>query len=451
MKRLCFRRYIILLVVALALVGCGSYQTQVPAPEGISQEEGVSSPGENPLVDTQWRLAVYGDPAALKSTLPDKPPTLNLGQDELSGSTGCNTYGGNYQLDGDAISFENLFWTEVGCLAPGLSEQEADFLALLPAVASYDLDGDALSLHSQGKVLQFQALVSAADKPLVGRLWQLEVLVKQNITGTIVEPVPTTTLITAWFENGTISGGTGCNRYGAAYQVDAEKSSLEVGPLEMTAAECPDPESAELESRFVEALRTAESFRIEGDRLRIGHPGGELIFRPQADTAADENAVFSAVLREWDGGVGPYVINEATAFNQPGVTLDETLEFVQAQLPRSDEDDPFALQPETWEDFKRINASPSSLEGVLHTALPFEFTREAWELGDPKSLQAFRERYPAALGVFTFSRVGFNPAGDQALVYMGVESGDFTGGYYSLLVKDKGLWSSVVSFMIWGL
>jgi len=62
---------------------------------------------------------------------------------------------------------------------------------------------------------------------------------------------------------------------------------------------------------------------------------------------------------------------------------------------------------------------------------------------------AFHEAFPDAGGIYTLSRVGFDQAGDQALVYLGLETESHTGGWYSLMVKNQNQWRATTSFMIW--
>jgi hypothetical protein len=91
----------------------------------------------------------------------------------------------------------------------------------------------------------------------------------------------------------------------------------------------------------------------------------------------------------------------------------------------------------------------------LHIVFPIVFITEeqAGELfkaGDEAGWEVFHTRFPDAQGIYALSRVGFNEEGNQALVYMGLQSQDFTGGYYSFLGKDEDMWTSLGSFMIWG-
>lgn len=61
-----------------------------------------------------------------------------------------------------------------------------------------------------------------------------------------------------------------------------------------------------------------------------------------------------------------------------------------------------------------------------------------FEEGSESGWGVFQERYQEAKGVFSLSHVGFNDAGDQALVNMGLGSEEFTGWSTSFLTNKMG-------------
>ncbi|MEN3952484.1 META domain-containing protein [Iodidimonas sp. SYSU 1G8] len=77
--------------------------------------------------------------------------TLTLGPDgRASGDTGCNRFGGPYNLSGAALSFGDMMSTRRGC-APALMEQERRYLDALKGVSSWSLRPDgALLLQGAG-------------------------------------------------------------------------------------------------------------------------------------------------------------------------------------------------------------------------------------------------------------------------------------------------------------
>jgi hypothetical protein len=62
----------------------------------------------------------------------------------------------------------------------------------------------------------------------------------------------------------------------------------------------------------------------------------------------------------------------------------------------------------------------------------------------------FHQAYPGAQGILQLSRVGFNAAVNQALIYAGNQSDDLAGaGYVYLMEKRDGIWSMENSIMVW--
>ena len=67
---------------------------------------------------------------------------------EVSGSTGCNSYSGPFETDGDALSIGPLAATEMFCEEPeGVMDQEQAFLAAMENAAVYELAEDRLTLR----------------------------------------------------------------------------------------------------------------------------------------------------------------------------------------------------------------------------------------------------------------------------------------------------------------
>jgi len=83
--------------------------------------------------------------------LAGRHPTLEFEAGQVTGNTGCNHYGGSYQIDGDSIRFENLFSTEMACLDPeGIMQQEQTYLELLSAADRFERIDGTLTLSTFG-------------------------------------------------------------------------------------------------------------------------------------------------------------------------------------------------------------------------------------------------------------------------------------------------------------
>jgi heat shock protein HslJ len=99
--------------------------------------------GATALGDTAWQL----ESLAGNDVLPDTTITLEFSDNEVSGSAGCNHYGGRYRAGKDSLKVSDLFWTEIGCLEPeGVMEQERAYLTALSGAAGYLIDDGRLEI-----------------------------------------------------------------------------------------------------------------------------------------------------------------------------------------------------------------------------------------------------------------------------------------------------------------
>ena len=97
-----------------------------------------------------WTLTGVNTGDSVDSMVPgtDTEPSLSFGDDgSFTVDTGCNTGGGDWELDGDAISFDSIRTTLRACERPrGASDQEAAILAALAAAEKIEVTPDSLVL-----------------------------------------------------------------------------------------------------------------------------------------------------------------------------------------------------------------------------------------------------------------------------------------------------------------
>lgn len=114
--------------------------------------------GVSPLEDVRWSLVSYGEPGNLQAVLPDSEPTAQFESEtkEVSGSGGCNTYFGGYEVDGNELTMTGPFAvTEMWC-GDEKGAQESEYLDILLAAESFEVDGDSLIIHSGDYVLNYE-------------------------------------------------------------------------------------------------------------------------------------------------------------------------------------------------------------------------------------------------------------------------------------------------------
>ena len=97
---------------------------------------------------------------------------------------------------------------------------------------------------------------------LEGRTWVAEEIA---IDGSLT-PLVANTVVTATFEDGSVSGIASCNNYFGAYEVDGE--AIAFGPLGTTLMAC-IPEILAQEQSYLLALDSADRFTVDGSTMTL--------------------------------------------------------------------------------------------------------------------------------------------------------------------------------------
>ena len=107
--------------------------------------------------------------------------------------------------------------------------------------------------------IQLSACGNVGGDPLDGTSWELTAISKHT-------PVEGSHLTLA-FEDGQVSGNSGCNSFGGEY--DAKGDRLEIGMLMSTLMACAEPAMMEQETEFMRMLGDAQRFEIADGQLQI--------------------------------------------------------------------------------------------------------------------------------------------------------------------------------------
>jgi len=89
------------------------------------------------------------------------PIDLRFEGEQVSGSSGCNTYGGTFEAIGGSISFGPLHSTQMAC-DHRVMEAEAAYLRALEGSTAYQASGSTLHLTGGAADLSFTAGTSAS-------------------------------------------------------------------------------------------------------------------------------------------------------------------------------------------------------------------------------------------------------------------------------------------------
>lgn len=102
---------------------------------------------EQALANTAWRLDSISEAGATVPVVEGAAITLKFGADSRAGgSGGCNSYGGQYRVEGESLSFSRIASTRRACADQGAMEQEGRYFRALESAGRFRLSGDRLTI-----------------------------------------------------------------------------------------------------------------------------------------------------------------------------------------------------------------------------------------------------------------------------------------------------------------
>jgi heat shock protein HslJ len=246
----------LLLVTAAA---CGS--------DGGSSSSTTSTstaPAASPLDGTQWSLRDSADFQTQGVAV-----TLEFADGRVSGTGGCNNYSGPYRVQGSDLTIgPDLASTKMSCPPPA-DAVESKYLATLPNVRRFAVQGDTLQLSDADGTTLLELTKADPQAALLGT-WNATSL----YTGSAIQGVEGDATLTATFEGDTVSGDGGCNTFNGPYR--AGRDDISIGPIASTLMACADDALSNQEQQFLAALQLAKSYRIRGDQLELQREGGTI-------------------------------------------------------------------------------------------------------------------------------------------------------------------------------
>lgn len=135
-----------------------TYRVEVTSPDGqvAFQQATVHVGSPTPTLVGSWRLTVLNG----ANIIPGTEITAIFGDaGNLSGSAGCNSYTGGYQISGDTLSIGGIGTGQQFCAEPpGVMDQEQLYITVLNGATGFSINGQQLSIRSSRGLLQFENL-----------------------------------------------------------------------------------------------------------------------------------------------------------------------------------------------------------------------------------------------------------------------------------------------------
>ncbi len=249
-------RYFLFFILALVLSACQTRSQTV-------------------LTGSTWSLNLLNG----HSLVPGSHIEVQFDQDNLSGFSGCNSYGGSFQISGDHFLVgDEIAATAMACLTPeGVNEQEREYLKALREAATYTVSGNHLEIKDSSGNLLLVFLhqkdeTSLQMDSLVGSSWQVITVEGKSL-------IPGSQITMQFTKPGIVQGFGGCRTYRADF-IENERS-VGFTSIRMGDEDCNQEKLLIQEQDFTDYFTWADHFEMVGENLILFTQRGEkIVFIP---------------------------------------------------------------------------------------------------------------------------------------------------------------------------
>lgn len=110
-----------------------------------------SSKADVPLYDTKWSLKKIHTKDSIQNVQTKAFIKFNKEKNGAGGNGSCNSFGGNATINGNQLSFKNIFSTKMYC--EGVQQIENNFLGSLEKVTRFEIKDKTLKLYQDKELL----------------------------------------------------------------------------------------------------------------------------------------------------------------------------------------------------------------------------------------------------------------------------------------------------------
>lgn len=220
------------------------------------------------LVNTTWRLT--GLPGqTVPANKGRNAVTVNFEAGSVHGFSGCNQFIGTFTQEGERLVLGRLGGTMMACSEPAMSLENL-FLRSFSGALKISVAGNDLTLTPEngGDALRFER---EAPPRLEGAEWEVT---GYNNGRQAVVSLKVGTHITLMFQDGQVSGNSGCNSFHGSFTL--AENTLKIHPLATTRKACEDEVMVQ-EQAFLSALQSATTWDIIRGMLDVHRADGERV------------------------------------------------------------------------------------------------------------------------------------------------------------------------------
>jgi heat shock protein HslJ len=222
----------------------------------------------------EWQLTGWTRDGADVATPSVATATLDVDAEGLGGRSFCNSYSGEYTVDGGRIEVSGLGGTDMGC-DPDVMSAESEFLAALGAASRVDVRAGVLTLAGGQDELRFEVVPPEPTRELVGTTWEFDSVVDGDSASATNTDEPLTLRVS---EDGTVTTTTGCRSLTGTWQTDG--GTVTVTDHGWSGHGCGWTAIEQQDEHIVDVLTGGFTVTIEGDVLTLdGADGRGIVYR----------------------------------------------------------------------------------------------------------------------------------------------------------------------------
>lgn len=257
------------LSIALLAAACGgaAAPSDPPGSPPSSDPPAGTAPGGSIDATGEWRLvegAVDGTAIPVDA---DWPVTFILDGTQVSGTSACNSYGGEIVVEDGEVRFGDMMMTMMACEEPAMSI-EAAYHGALGRIRQASMEGETLVLVGDAVSLRFEPIPPVPTAELVDTDWILETIITGDVASSVAPGEPATLILHG---DGRLEGFTGCRGFGGTYV----EAGGEIVATELITDDraCLPPLDTQ-DGHVLMVLGDGFRVTVEGDRLTLSSVGG---------------------------------------------------------------------------------------------------------------------------------------------------------------------------------
>ena len=252
------------LLLSVTIISCSSGNKKDADKKELDKTETISEMDDVSIENTKWIITKLdgGDMTDREVNGQEIFFTLDTATKRISGNSGCNTFIGTYELDGNKITFSQLASTKMMC--PDSKINESQIVNIFDKTTSFIISDEQLIVYNADNEIISEFKKAEMTASIVEKYWKLIKLDGQEVKMT--DNQEREIFFTLKSQDNRVTGFAGCNSISGEYTLQ-EGNRIRFSNIATTLKMCPDV--AVSESELLNVFNTADNYTIVDDVLSL--------------------------------------------------------------------------------------------------------------------------------------------------------------------------------------